>query len=123
MVLNLFQVTNNTAKGIKTNNVNNSHDNIVISARSEGRHDAWLGDSQRPLEICWEGSGHLIIKFWDDNWKLKYATGSGDEGSIPVDGNKDFYVIINGVKAAICCENGKFHHNGNKAYEVDHTKF
>lgn len=123
MVLNLFQVTNNTSQDIKTNNTKNSGDNIVISANKEGRHDAWLGGADKPLEIQWESSGKLIIKFWDDNWKLKYKTGAGDEGEINVDGNKDFYVIINGVKAEICCENGKFHGDGKKTYEVDHTKF
>jgi hypothetical protein len=111
LVLQPFpQVTNNTSKGIKTNNVNNSHDSIVISSRSGGTFVCMTRGLVIPTGnlrfVGKVGDTYLIIKFWNDNRKLKYATGYGDEGSIPVDGNKDFYIAICESKLQFAVEKG-----------------
>jgi hypothetical protein len=121
MVVNMFKVTNNTDRPMKTNNLKNANDNISISAKSEGRHDAWLGGSNKPLEILWEDTGELIIKFWDEDWKIKYATQT-DSGHVDVDGNKDFHIIVDAAYLHMTCFNGDFK-NGKGDHRVEHTKY
>jgi hypothetical protein len=122
MTINLLQVTNHTSLSIKTNNLNNSRDNIVIPANEQAKHDHWLAGKNKPVEVLWERSGALIIKFWDDDWKIHYETRSGLQGSVAVDHNKDFHIIVSDAELTMTCFNGEFT-PGTRDHVVVHTPF
>lgn len=113
MVLNCYQIYNYTKRDMKTNNRANTGDNVSISGGGQTFHHAWLGGTTEPLEIMWESDNKLIIKLWDDHYRLHYST-PVKEGSVAVDGKIDFGISINDTVVTIYeSSRGKFKKNNH----------
>ncbi|MCO5587330.1 hypothetical protein L7F22_041279 [Adiantum nelumboides] len=114
MVLNFFQLRNNTPFTFQLINSENSGDNYNVGPYdSTSHHDMWLaqGDGAKGVSVLTFCDGSAIsplLHMWDQDWGIHYRIGGQTWArSISVNGNKDFSIEMDNNSIRFVC-NGSF---------------
>eukprot|EP00978_Attheya_sp_CCMP212_P020049 scaffold56990_cov62-Attheya_sp.AAC.1 len=99
-------MSNQTTRDVRRTNRDNMDDNLTIFGGSQTFTDSWVGLTNKPTEITWESDNLLIIKLWDDDWKLHYST-PVTHGSVAVGRKLDFGITIKDTVVTIYEKNDR----------------
>lgn len=117
MTLNLFGVDNKTDFRLGVQNINNESDNYDVWPHSFGKHDMWLGNDYKPVNVhvFAPRKTYTLLTLYDHNWALHYnKMGASSFESQAVNGNKDFHIELTETRLSIICYNGTFDGKTNR---------